>query len=314
MGTSVDGGRCTGSCGAEWSTSLVDLEDVGGRRVVWLREHREVGVHFLVTDITVGDGPSVGPVVATCSSVGGGARKVGGVEVGSHGGTIWPEVARTISGVEVVGTSDTARSANGNSEWKELGSTVGLLVSETLVLSVSTAGSHVEVALHGSSEGRSGDIPTVLGWHGETTSDTVEDGDGSTALGEASSSGGLHVVVVLVLWVESDWRNGGHLWVVHHLGATSSDTDDLSEVGSLLDGAEEFFSDTLDWVEMGEVSILGGVPSVDVDGVERGVAVTSVTFVTTGSTADGVADPSVVRNGVVVKAPSVVAVLSSHNR
>lgn len=98
------------------------------------------------------------------------------------------------------------------------------------------------------------------------------------------------------------------------MGATSSDTDDLSEVGSFLDGTEEFFTDTFDWVEMSEVSIFGGVPSVDVDGVEGGVTVTSVTFVTTGSTADGVADPSVVRNGVVVKAPSVVAVLSSHNR
>jgi hypothetical protein len=120
--------------------------------------------------------------------------------------------------------------------------------------------------------------------------------------------------MVLHLWVESDWRNGWHLWVVHHLGATSSDTDDLSEVGSLLDGAEEFLSDTFDWVEMGEVSMFGGVPSVDVDCIEGGVTVTSVTFVTTGSTADGVADPSVVRNGVVVKAPSVVAVLSGHNR
>lgn len=157
-------------------------------------------------------------------------------------------------------------------------------------------------------------IPTVLGRHGETTSNTVEDGDGTTSLGETSSTSGLHVVMVLHLWVKSDWSNCWHLWVVHHLGATSSDTDDLSEVGSLLDGAEEFFSDTFDWVEMSEVSIFGGVPSVDVDGVEGGVTVTSVTFVTTGSTADGVADPSVVRNGVVVKAPSVVAVLSSHNR
>lgn len=267
-----------------------------------------------MADVTVGNGTGVGSVVRAGSSGGGGARELSGVEGGSEGGTIWPEVAWTRAGIVVAGAGDTAGSADRNSEWEKLGRTVGLLVSETLVLSVSAAGSHVEVVFHGSSEGRSGDIPTVLGWHGETTSDTVEDGDGSTALGEASSSGGLHVVVVLVLWVESDWRDGGHLWVVHHLGATSSDTDDLSEVGSLLDGAEEFFSDTLDWVEMGEVSILGGVPSVDVDGVERGVAVTSVTFVTTGSTADGVADPSVVRNGVVVKAPSVVAVLSSHNR
>lgn len=102
-----------------------------------------------MANVTVGNGTGVGTVVRTSSSVGGGAREVSGVEVWSETGTIWPEVAWTISGIEVVGAGDTAGSANGNSEWKKLGLTVGLLVSETLVLSISTTGSHVEVAFDG---------------------------------------------------------------------------------------------------------------------------------------------------------------------
>lgn len=265
LGTTIDVVWCTRSCVAECSTGLVDHEHVGVGRVAWLGEHGEVGIHLLVADFAVGLGVGWPSCSCECTAIGcatsQGTGEGGGIVGWDTGGTMWPEVAWTQLGVIVViWTSDATGSADGNTEWKELSSSISPLLSKTLVLSGSTMSSHEVVVFQAGSETSSGGIVvgviSVLGWESKTTSNTIEDGDGTSSLGESGTTGGFLVVVVLELWVQSDWRNGGHLWVVHHLGATGSDTDDLSEVGSFFDGAEKFFTDALNWVEMGKVTIL----------------------------------------------------------
>ena len=57
------------------------------------------------------------------------------------------------------------------------------------------------------------------------------------------------------------------LWMVHHLSTTGSDSNDLTKMSSLLDEAVEFLANALDLVVVGEVTVLGNVPSVNVDGI-----------------------------------------------
>lgn len=124
-------------------------------------------------------------------------------------------------------------------------------------------------------------VVAVLSWMGETTTDAVVNFDSSVAvLVEACASGSFLIVNWFNVWkpVEVGLCSvvSFNLRVIHHLGASGADSDDLAEVSSLFDEAVKLLADALDLVVVREVTVLGDVPAVNVDSVLGRVAVTAV--------------------------------------
>mgnify|MGYP000422684848 CR=1 FL=1 len=106
----------------EWGTTI--FEHVDGCLVVGLVVHGEVRVHFSGADFTGSAGVvwKVGPVHGARASRGQLALESAGIQGWYTSGTVWPEVAGTVEGSRVVAFGgDATGSANGNTEWEELG-------------------------------------------------------------------------------------------------------------------------------------------------------------------------------------------------
>lgn len=181
-GASVAKGICSG------------FEQVSAGAVVWLADHGEVREHLFGADLTGGVGTAIGAVVATGEGTRAGVGLLadefsGGVTSWCATGTVWPEVAWTGAGIVDILSGDATSTADGHAEWEEVSPGIGRLSkSKTLVLSISSVGSHpVVVDETGGEADASGSVVyvgTVLGWKGETSSDTVEDVDGGATIGE----------------------------------------------------------------------------------------------------------------------------------
>ena len=67
--------------------------------------------------------------------------------------------------------------------------------------------------------------------------------------------------------------------MIHHLGTSSSDPDDLTEMSSFLNKAEKLVSETLYFVVMSEITVFRHVPFEDFFSVLGRVAITAISLV-----------------------------------
>jgi len=276
--------------------------------------HGEVWEHLLVADRAV----SIGDFAVT--AVGLVAQEVGtvGCDVGHALGTKTPEIARSfriavVRCIVVVG-GDAASSADGHAKGQEIGlclcaHPIVALESETLVLSVAAVCAQEVVLFHRRLPVRVVRVVPILRRQSKATTNTVVDRDRIGRLLEGGAASSFLVVMVFQFRLQCDWCCRRNLRMIHHLSTAGADSDDLTELRSLLNVAEKFFSNTFNWVEMSEVSVDGRVPAVNVDRVERRVAVPAVALVTTLVARNRVADLAIVRDVVVVISPTVGSVI-----
>jgi hypothetical protein len=92
---------------------------------------------------------------------------------------------------------------------------------------------------------------SVLSGHGKTTSETVESGE-FVHVSTSTSSLTVKVVVDVVTSVIATNNCllifNGYGWVIHHLLASSCNSNNLTEVSTFLNEAVELFSDTFDYI------------------------------------------------------------------
>jgi len=115
-------------------------------------------------------------------------------------------------------------------------------------------------------------VVAILGRVSKTTTNTVVNVDSSVAiLLERLASGSFLIVDRLDVWKTIEVSLGSvisvNLGVVHHLRTAGADSNDLAKVSSLFNKAVKFLADALDLVVVCEITVLGEIPSVNVDGV-----------------------------------------------
>lgn len=101
------------------------------------------------------------------------------------------------------------------------------------------------------------------------------------------------------------------------MGTASTNANDLSKMRAFLNMTEELLAKTFHGIEMSEVTVHCYVPAVNVDRVQGGVAVATVSLMSTmarsSNTGHGVTDFSTSWNVVIIKTPSVVTFLGRNH-